>query len=218
MTAPEPNVKKLSLINRVLHTAWMAILLGILLQLAIVGLGMAFGKDHQPWRVIAEALQKISWSFLVCVALIVGLGASNLRASMGAVCGFIGAPLAFLAAKAIHKGAAAGMGVTLNATNTAPSPEAWLVALIKALQYAALGCVLGWLSRKPFGGALAYMCSGLMAGLIFGGVIVYLAAEAQPKPPDISFWVIRGANEVIFPVGCSMIAFSVEALGRRLKE
>ena len=215
MTQPAPNTSRLGLVSRILLTAWMAIVLGIVLQICVLVLGMVLGKHSQPWVIIAETLQKISWSFLVCVALIVGVGASNLRASLGAVCGFIGAPVAFLIAKAIHKGVAAGMGVTLTA---APGPEPWLIALIKALQYAVLGCLLGWLSRKTFGGAIAYFCSGALAGLIFGGIIVGLTAMAQPAAVDFTFWIIRGANEIIFPVGCSMIAFSVEALGRRMKE
>jgi hypothetical protein len=56
------------------------------------------------------------------------------------------------------------------------------------------------------------MAVGFVVGSIFGGTIVALLAASSPEVSAASL-VPRGVTEVLFPVGCSLVLFSAEALG-----
>ncbi len=87
-----------------------------------------------------------------------------------------------------------------------------LYCLIKGLEYGCLGLAVGWVSQRPWGGAAAHMAVGFVVGSIFGGTIVALLAASSPEVSAASL-VPRGVTEVLFPVGCSLVHFSAEALG-----
>ncbi|HWD42601.1 MAG TPA: hypothetical protein VHM23_02575, partial [Actinomycetota bacterium] len=48
-----------------LCVAWLAIVLGLLLQLAMLLVAAGFGKDISPRPLLAETLKTVSWSLLV---------------------------------------------------------------------------------------------------------------------------------------------------------
>jgi hypothetical protein len=52
-------------------------------------------------------------------------------------------------------------------------------------------------------------------GLVFGGLILLLLVGSSPQPP-VADLVTQGINEVLFPVGCSLVLFSAGALGERV--
>jgi hypothetical protein len=56
---------------------------------------------------------------------------------------------------------------------------------------------------------------GLVAGLVFGGTILSITMAATPQPP-ITDLLTQGVNEVLFPIGCSIVLFSAEVLGKRM--
>jgi hypothetical protein len=51
-------------------------------------------------------------------------------------------------------------------------------------------------------------------GLSFGSVELALAAGATPPPPAADLFV-EGVNEVLFPVGCSLVLYSAGVLGKK---
>ena len=57
--------------------------------------------------------------------------------------------------------------------------------------------------------------SGCTRSLVFGGIIVTLTMGSTPPPPAAEALSV-GVNEVIFPIGCSLILFSAGALGKRM--
>jgi hypothetical protein len=59
------------------------------------------------------------------------------------------------------------------------------------------------------------MCVGLAVGLVFGGPILLLLLGSSPQPPAADL-VSRGMDEVLFPVGCSLVLYSAGALGERV--
>ena len=67
----------------ILHASWLAIGLGLFveaLQLALAaGLGAAAPETA---RVIADTIQKVSWSYIVCVALACGMTAAGKRPAL----------------------------------------------------------------------------------------------------------------------------------------
>lgn len=198
-----------------LNVAWMSILLGIIVEAIILVVAVSFGKSLEGKPILADVVQKVSWSFIVCIGLALGRGATRLMAGMevplvGAV-GLLAAPIAFAVAKSLHEGIQEALFIKVY-QGGAGSP--FVLALIKGLEYGTLGALLGWLSRKEWGQASAHAAAGLGVGLIFGALVVVLMLFDTTSPPTAGALISRGLNEVIFPVGCSLALYSAEVLGR----
>ena len=65
------------------------------------------------------------------------------------------------------------------------------------------------------GGALAHAAVGLVVGVIFGGAILALTYATAPAPLPAAALISRGANEIFFPVGCSLVLFAAQALAKK---
>jgi hypothetical protein len=175
-------------------------------------LGIGFGDLLGLGPIVADLVKNVSWSVFVCVGLAVGTAVSKARVPTMGILGFLSAPLAFEVSRVLHKGtlealAAAGDG------GDGVSP--FLVAFVKGLEYAVLGMAIGWVGGRSWGGAAAHMGMGLAVGLVFGGAILALTMESTPQPPPTDLFT-QGVNEILFPVGCSLVLFSAGALGKRL--
>lgn len=126
--------------------------------------------------------------------------------------GLFSGPLAFEASRVFHKGTLEALGASAGG-GADLSPV--LIALIKGLEYGCLGLAVGWVGARPWGGLAAHVAVGLAVGLIFGGTIVALTLGLTPQPPAADV-LSRGLNELLFPVGCSVVLFSAGALGERI--
>ncbi len=195
-----------------LRASWWAILLGLVLeglQLAVVA--ASGGAKPVLNSVLAESAQKVSWSYIVCVALACGTAAT--RAGPGALgaLGLLAAPVAFAVARALHKSAAQALSITLPAGG--PSP--WTLAGVKAAEYAVFGVLITRLVRRPELKLGAYARTGLVIGAIFGAALLFImdraAAPAGLPTPAI---VARGVNELLFPVGCACVLWVTSVLAR----
>ena len=126
--------------------------------------------------------------------------------------GVLSAPLAFETSRALHKSVLEALAVTGGGGDDL-SPV--LVAVIKGLEYGCLGLGIGWVSQRRWGGALAQLAVGLLVGLVFGGSEIAYATGGtfQLSAADL---LSEGINEVLFPVGCSMVLFSATTLGKRV--
>ena len=186
-----------------LRVAWLAVLLGLTMEAILVGLAAGFGTLRGANPILADAVQKVSWSVLVCVGLALGTLAKKARGSAMGLSGLLGAPLAFLVASSLHKGAEHALGLA----GTAGSLSLVLIAFIKGLQYGSLGLLLDWVAQKHWGRLSAYLTTGLVVGIVFGGAIVVLTVNAAPQMPPLSKLVSRAANEFLFPVGCAFVIY-----------
>lgn len=195
-----------------LRVAWLAILFGFLLEAILILLAAGFGNVKSAKPFIADLTQKISWSVIVCVGLAVGAAASKVRDMMMGLWGLLSAPVAFYVARSIHKGAMQALSLS-GEMSGGPSP--WLLAIIKGLEYGCFGLILNWIQKRPWGGGLAHAGMGFFVGLIFGGTILLIIVQSTPQPPPLAALISRGVNEVLFPVGCALIIFSAEVLGKR---
>jgi hypothetical protein len=198
-----------------LRVAWLAILLGFAMEalklLSAAGFGTFPGLDL---AVVADLVGQVSWSTIVCLGLAIGTAVSKFRASLMGFLGLLAAPLAFGVSRSLHQGAAQSLAIWESASGGGPS--LYVLAVIKAVEYGFLGAVLGWLSHRPWGGALAHIAVGLAVGIFFGGAIVAATYWTSPEPPGAPDLVARGFNELLFPVGCSLVLFSAQALGKRM--
>jgi hypothetical protein len=89
-----------------LRVAWLAILLGLLLQLAVLLVAVGFGTAPSPGPLLAETLKTVSWSLLVCVGVALGRVAAKGRIPLEGITGLLAAPLALTAANTVQKGVA----------------------------------------------------------------------------------------------------------------
>ena len=196
----------------ILRSAWLAIALGFAIEgLILASVALAGGAlAAKPFT--ADLVQKVSWSFIVCVALAVARTAAR---STGIVMGFAGllaAPAAFAIARGLHKGASQALGMV---AASAPAPPPLTVAGIKGLQYAVLGLLIGWLAKRAWGGVAAHAAAGLACGLLFGGSLLALTFRAAPQL-SASAIAARSVNELLFPVGCALVLYASDTLGKRL--
>jgi hypothetical protein len=207
-TAPAGNT--LDIATVLFRVAWMSIALGILMEFVLVGLDWWLAGNLEARNYLADSVQKVSWSFFVCVGLAVGTAASSARPVWMGLAGLFSAPLAFTIARSLHKFAVQALGMSTPAAGGAPTPE--VLAILKALEYAFLGLTLAGLAKKGTASIRNHLLTGLAAGILFGGTIVVWKAAAGAARIAL---IPLTANELIFPIGCSLVLFASRALGRR---
>ena len=197
----------------ILLASWTAIGVGLLFEALQVGVVKLGGLPFPSVAVaVGETVQKVCWSYLVCVSLAVGTAVARASPMAVAGLGLVAAPLAFGAARSLHQ----GVMQLLSAGVPSGGPNVWLLAGIKAAEYAILGFAIAALIRRPEPRLPAYLRAGLVVGVIFGGLIVWLTNHAAP-PAGLSATtlVARSVNEVLFPVACASLLWVTNMLARR---
>jgi hypothetical protein len=196
-----------------LRVAWLAILLGLAIEVLLLLVGGALGDVLGLKPIVADLVRNVTWSVFVCVGLAVGTAVAKARVPLMGLLGFLSAPLAFEVSRAMHQGTLEVLQTT--GGTASGGPPALLLALIKGIEYGCLGLVIGWVGTRPWGGAVAHAAAGLAIGLVFGGTILGLTYVSAPEPLATSDVVSRGINEILFPVGCSMVLFSATVLAKK---
>src|SRR5215212_5232540 len=194
-----------------LHVAWLAVILGLVMEVLLLVLGGAVGEALGLKPFVADLVRNVTWSVFVCAGLAVGTTIVKARAPLMGVLGLISGPLAFEISRAFHKGALEALAIT-GGGGSAVSPV--LVAAVKGIEYGCLGLGVGWVSQRRWGGAAAHAAVGLLVGLVFGGTMIALTAGVSP-PPAAADLFVKSINEVLFPVGCSLVLFSAAVLGKK---
>lgn len=207
----QPSEPASDLGGTLLRVAWLAILLGLGMEVLLLALGGALGDTLGLRPLVADVVRNVTWSVFVCVGLAVGTAVAKARMPLMGVLGLFSAPLAFEASRVVHKGTLEALAVTGGGGQDL-SPL--LVAAIKGVEYGCLGLLVGWVSHRSWGGAAAYAGAGLLVGLVFGGAEIALAAGATPPPATADLFV-ESINEILFPVGCALVLFSAEYLGEK---
>lgn len=198
-----------------LRVAWLSILLGfameILLLVVAAGLGSS-GSD--PF--VADLVGGVTWSVIVCTGVAVGTAASRMLGPAMGLAGLLAAPIAFEVSRILQKGTAQALAAAGPNPGAEVSPV--LLAAVKGIEYGLLALAIAWIWRRPWGGAAAHIGVGLLVGLVFGGVILALTFGASPQPMPAAALIPRGVNEVLFPVGCSLVLFTARSLAQRTAE
>jgi hypothetical protein len=197
-----------------LRAAWLAILLGFAMEALLLLVTAGFGIFPGLKPVAAALVTQVSWSTFVCVGLALGTAVSKARAPLMGLLGFLAAPLALGVSRSLHQGAVKALEIAGSASLFTPS--LLLLALLKAVEYACLGAIIGWIGKRPWGGLIAHVVSGLIVGIVFGGAIVAFTYLSAPEPLATADLVSRGVNEIVFPVGCSLVLFSATAVVERV--
>lgn len=216
MTTHTPSdglVTPRSLGPQIFAAAWMSVALGFTLE-ALVALGaFALGPGTSAQAFLANVGQKVSWGTIVCVGLVFARAFKPKDAGASALAGLLGAPLAFTIARAAHKGLAAALGLAVGS----PAPMVVvLLGTLKALEYGVLGAALARLDVQEQATLASYLRTGLGVAVLFGGAAMAALAGFSASTASAADWLARGVNELLFPVGCSLILFAASAAGRRL--
>lgn len=209
--APEPESNPGA---RLLHVAWLAIALGLAMEVLLLlasGLGDAFGLR----TLVADLVKNVTWSIFVCVGLAVGTTISKARVPLVGLLGFLTAPAAFEVSRVLHKGTLEALEVGV-ADPTGPSPL--LLALVKAVEYGCLGLAVGWISSRAWGRVMAHVAVGLLIGVVFGGTILGLEYGSAPGAASAAELLPIAANELLFPIGCSLVLFTAGVLGDKANQ
>lgn len=201
---------------KLLRVAWMAILLGFAMEalLLLVATGF-FGDVPSLGPLLADLLKNVSWSVVVCSGLALGQTISRIKVAAMGVLGMLAAPLAFEVARVLHKGTLQALVATGETSGGSAEVSPVLLALVKGVEYGCLGLAVAWIGGRRWGGLLAHVGVGLATGVLFGGVILAMTSAAIPQPSEAEL-IPLAVNEVLFPVGCSLVLFSAGALGQRL--
>ena len=198
---------------KLLRVAWLAIALGIAMESLLLLLGAGLGRALGLGSIVADLVGNVTWSMFVCCGLAVGTAVAKARVPAMGLLGLLAAPAAFEVSRALHKGTLEAIATTGGGAGEVLSPV--LVGVIKGVEYGCLGMAIAWVGQRPWGGAAAHVAVGLLVGLVFGGTIVALTMGSTP-PPTAADALSLGVNEVIFPIGCSLVLFSAGAFGGRM--
>jgi len=195
-----------------LHVAWMAIVLGLAIQLVLLAVASYAGNAPTMQGFVAELTQKMSWSAIVCTGVAVGRAVGKQREGAMALSGLLAAPLGFTIARTVQSSVSQALKVAGGAPGLL-SPV--LIGSLRGIEYAFLGWLLGKVSKNPRAGAAAHLGAGLAAGVVFGGTLVLLTVRAATEPPSAAALVNLTLNEVLFPVGCALVLFTANRVSAR---
>ena len=82
------------------------------------------------------------------------------------------------------------------------------------------GCfaaAIGWIVGRGKRSALHHVLVGLSAGVVFGGIILGYLYFSSAKRIGAAVLLPRAINEILFPVGCSLVLFATEMVGEHYK-
>jgi len=198
----------------VLHVCWLSILLGLVIQLSLLAVSVAFGHLPKLNPLVVDFAQRIAWSTIVCASISVAMAASKLPVSWTGFAGLLSASVAFKIARAVQK----GVGAALNAAPAAvKGPSPLVLGIIKAVEYGCLAAILALMVKRKPRGAKAHAAIGLAMGIFFGAIVLGYTYRTNFKLFTAADVMSRGLNEIFFPVGCSLVLFASEVWAKQWK-
>jgi hypothetical protein len=138
------------------------------------------------------------------------------RIALASLIAALFAPVALALAKAAQK-------VMANLIGAASEPAVLsltTIGIFRAVEYGILGWVLAVLVQRQEARAWPYLAIGAAVGLLIGGAFVGVSLNAasdlgqEPGTPQVAAMVV---NEIFFPIGCALVIFISQWVGRSLK-
>ena len=204
-----------SIIRKLAIIAVLSIALGLVIQLTIVGIRIAYGGTASGPQMMVSFASGVTWSLLVCTGVGIGTVIIRMRAALAGLLGLLVAPLAVAMAKASQRMVAGLMEVAEQQAVLSLGS----VSMARAVQYGTLGFLLGTLAQRGEKRIGHYVGSGALVGLVLGGLVVILIANVAASrgtplaPPALAASVI---NEMLFPICCSLVIYAAQLAGRNL--
>jgi hypothetical protein len=201
-----------NIVHILMSAAWMSILLGITVECAVLAIRLAAGSAPSLSQSFVEFAGSVSWSTVVCSGIAIGTAAARQRDRVMGVLGFVSAPFGWAAAKGLQRGTQWMLGVPVDSVGLLVVQ----VGALKTVEYCLLGYLVG---RMLLGGRstlVRHACLGLAAGVVFGLSIVAVNIVHAPQH-HLARAKLLGLviNELLFPIGCSMVLYFVGRLSDR---
>ncbi|MBS7544804.1 hypothetical protein [Ancylobacter oerskovii] len=191
-------------VRRAVTVAWMAVLLGLAVQLLMIALNLGLGAGWPGVALLGDVAQGVSWAILVCIGLAVGTVASRDRALVMGLLGLVSGPVAWGLAKGAQRTVQAAMDL-------APAGvDLFFLAVCaaKGVEYAVLGALLGHLSQHEVTRIRSYLVLGTLVGIAAAatltGLNLWRAAQAGTALPAARL-IGLAVNEFVFPIGCALV-------------
>ena len=197
-------------ISRLLTVVWMAIVLGVMLQILVLATRTAAGAPWPGLKWLPDLLNGVTWAVFVCAGVVLGSVAVRARSAVMGLLGLISAPLGFSVAKGLQRGLQSLMDAPVDKI----TPAVYALCIVKAVEYACLGAALGWLLGRPRTRAGAFALAGAVVGVVFGSVNLWITAHLG----NAKFPVLAGAavNELMFPIGCALVIYMATTASRHI--
>ncbi|MFO1186418.1 MAG: hypothetical protein U1E87_02570 [Alphaproteobacteria bacterium] len=190
-----------------LKAAWLAIGLGLGVQALIVVAHLLAGGTANPLAFVASLGQGITWSVVVCAGVAIGTVISRAKSLAMGLLGLVAGPLAWGFAKGTQKGLQAMMAIPEDKIDN----FFLMITGLKGLEYAVLGAGLGFMVGKAWAKLPAFAVFGLGIGILFAAIVLSLTVANKPATP-LPALVGMGVNEIIVPLGCSLVIYAVQRL------
>lgn len=197
--APPPQSDR---IRAILRVAWLAIALGIGVQLLVFAVRLGAGQHLATAAVLADLTQGIAWAFVVCIGVAVGVTAARERALMGGVLGAISGPLGWGVAKSAQRVAQNLLGTPVDQF----TPFFFLLVVVKGVEYLLLGWAVGRLSGRADASARDYALPGAAIGAMSAAVVIGLNLWQGPLP--LAKLLGLAVSEFTFPIGCALVIYA----------
>jgi multisubunit Na+/H+ antiporter MnhF subunit len=189
-------------IRRIFHVAWLAVVLGIVLQLVIFLVRLAAGAKIPAAVFFADLTQNVTWGFIVCVGVAIGVTAGRMRMMLGGLLGLISGPVGWAAAKSMQRSVQAALGAPIDQFTA----FFFLMVALKGVEYLLLGLAVGRAADKPAPSVSDYLRPGALIGLVFSAAVVSLnlwnGPVALPKLLGVA------VSESLFPIGCALVIWA----------
>jgi hypothetical protein len=191
-----------------LNVAWLAIGLGITVELLPLLVAALLSAAPGVRGIVADLAENVTWAFLVCLGLAFGQVARQTAQPVATTAaGLLAEPVAFISARSIHKGALSALSV-IDHTN---GPNPWMIGGIKAIEYAVLGYLVARLLKAESARWSQFVERGLAVGIVFTPLLLLVVASTTQPALSSAALTTRGLNEFIFPIGCALILFVGES-------
>lgn len=201
---------------RIAVIAWLSIVLGFAMQGIVLAGKLSVGDRPELVQVVIDLAQGVTWSFFVCAGVGLGTTIAKAHKALGGLIGLIVAPIAM----GIAKGSQKFMVSALGAADKPVILSLGTLGVLRAIEYGLLGWALAWLATRQETPLGRFVLAGAAVGLAFGGGITALTVHvANGRGIALTTPQIVGTsiNEIVFPIGCSVVVYIALQVGRQLK-
>jgi hypothetical protein len=211
--APTPAAVQPNALRTLALIALLSVGLGLLIQILIFAARVLAGGPWPELAAVADVAQGVTWALLVCTGVGIGTSVMRARARIVGLMGALFAPIAVAAAKGSQRLVASA----LDLAEQQALMSLGAVSLLRAVEYAVLGFLVGTLAYRGDQRISRYVAAGAGVGLLLGGCVVALNAwlaaglGAPFGAPQIAAGVV---NEMLFPIGCALVIYGGQMAGR----
>jgi len=189
--------------------AWMSILLGVIVECAVLITRAAAGTSPYLLQTMAEFAGSVTWAVIVCTGISLGSAAARHRERIMGLMGLLCAPLAWALAKGVQHGTL----VMLAAPADKLGPAVLQVGALKTVEYTLLALAVASLMRRSQATLSQHLLVGLAIGVVFGAAIVGINLWHAPgRVMPTARLLGLAVNEIIFPICCVAVLHFVSRL------